>query len=65
MQVTINGTVEAISPCTIEQLVHEKGLRPDALVVEHNLTIVKQPQWHQIQLAEGDTLELLSFVGGG
>ena len=65
MRVTINGTVEALGPCTIEQLVHEKGLRPEVLVVEHNLTIVKQPEWSQIQLAEGDTLELLSFVGGG
>ncbi len=65
MEVTINGTVESIVPCTIEQLVQQKGLRGDGLVVEHNFTIVKQSQWAGTRIAEGDTLELLSFVGGG
>jgi len=65
IRVTINGKTESVGAGTIEQLVHDKGLRPEALVVEHNFTIVKQPQWSRIQLSEGDTLELLSFVGGG
>ena len=65
MELTINGTVESIAPCTIEQLVQHKGLRVEGLVVEHNLLIVKQPEWADIRLSEGDTLELLSFVGGG
>jgi len=65
IRVTINGKTESVGAGTIEQLVHDKGLRPEALVVEHNFTIVKQPQWSRIRLSEGDTLELLSFVGGG
>jgi thiamine biosynthesis protein ThiS len=65
MQVTINGKVEEMAPCTIGQLVRGRGLKPEALVAEHNQCIVRQPQWDQIQLQEGDTLELLSFVGGG
>jgi thiamine biosynthesis protein ThiS len=65
MQVIVNGKVEGIGPCTIDQLVRERGLKPEALVVEHNQAIVRQAQWGQIQLQEGDVLELLSFVGGG
>lgn len=65
MEVTINGTAESIAPCTIEELVQQRGLRVEGLVVEHNLTIVKQPEWAETRLSEGDTLELLSFVGGG
>lgn len=65
MEVTINGTTESIDPCTIAQLVRQKGLRTDGLVVEHNFTIVKQPRWAETRLADGDHLELLSFVGGG
>lgn len=65
MQIKINGRVEDIAPCTIDQLVRQKGLKPEALVVEHNLNIVKQAQWSRIALQDGDTLELLSFVGGG
>lgn len=65
MQIRINGNTEEITPCTIAQLVSQRGLNPRSLVVEHNLNIVKQDQWPEIELTEGDTLELLSFVGGG
>jgi thiamine biosynthesis protein ThiS len=65
MQIEINGQMEEIAPCTIAALVRQKGLKPEALVVEHNLNIVKQDQWSRIELQAGDTLELLSFVGGG
>ena len=65
MQVTINGKVEQMAPCNIDQLVRQRGLKPEALVVEHNQRIVKQAQWNEIQLQEGDCLELLRFVGGG
>jgi sulfur carrier protein len=65
MQLTINGREEEIMARTIAELVHQKGLDADRLVVEHNMNIVKQDQWRYVQLREGDTLELLSFVGGG
>ena len=65
MQVKVNGRPERLTPCTIADLVHRKGLDTEALVVEHNLTIVRQDQWAATALRDGDTLELLSFVGGG
>ena len=65
MQVTINGKVETIKPGDLEALVKAKGLNRDALVIEHNQKIIKRENWGQIQLKENDTLELLSFVGGG
>ncbi len=65
MQITVNGQREEVEPCTISQFVQSKGLKPEALVVEHNQEIVKQERWAQIQLNENDALELLSFVGGG
>ncbi|RJQ75431.1 MAG: sulfur carrier protein ThiS [Desulfobacteraceae bacterium] len=65
MQITINGRSEKIAACTIAELVRQKGLNPDRLVVEHNLNIVKQDLWSRIVLRDGDLLELLSFVGGG
>ncbi len=65
MRVTINGKVETIEPCTLETLVTSKGLNRDALVIEHNRNIIKRENWKQVQLQEDDTLELLSFVGGG
>jgi sulfur carrier protein len=65
MQITVNGKPETIRPCTIADLVKGKGLKAEALVVEHNRCIVRQAQWAAIQLRENDCLELLSFVGGG
>ncbi len=65
MQITINGKVETIEPGDLESLVKAKGLNRDALVIEHNQKIIKRKNWGQIQLKENDTLELLSFVGGG
>ncbi len=65
MRVTINGKSEQVPAGTIEQLVRQRGLKPEALVVEHNQRIVRQAQWAQVRLQEGDILELLRFVGGG
>lgn len=65
MKITINGKQETIQPCTISEFVASRGLSPDALVVEHNQRIVKQDAWGRVRLEENDTLELLSFVGGG
>lgn len=65
MKITINGEAAIMEPCTIAQLVRQRDLKPEAVVVELNMQIVKQNQWSQIQLKDGDILELLSFVGGG
>jgi sulfur carrier protein len=65
MEIIVNGQKETTPPCSIAELVTNKGLAPRALVVELNQQIIKQQQWPIIQLKEDDRLELLSFVGGG
>ena len=65
MEIVVNGIKENGESCTLAQLVERKGLNPGALVVELNQQIIKQEQWPQTQLNNGDRLELLSFVGGG
>ena len=63
--VHINGEENRLQPCTIEALVAARKLVAASLVVEHNGRIVKQPDWRTMTLRQGDTLELLHFVGGG
>ncbi len=65
MKIKVNGKQEDIAPCTILEFVRLKGLKEDAVVVEHNFEIVKQKKWHGVNLQDKDNLELLSFVGGG
>ena len=66
MQVRINGIETAVPDgVTIHELVLARKLVPEALVVEHNQSIVRRETWPTITLAEHDALEFLSFVGGG
>lgn len=65
MQLKVNGKYETGEPCSIADYVQAKGLNPTSLVVEYNHKIIKQDQWDAVQLKDNDTLELLSFVGGG
>ena len=65
MNITVNGKNESVSTDTIAIYIRNKGLNPNALVVEHNGQVVGSDLWDQTLLREGDQLELLSFVGGG
>lgn len=66
MNIRINGKVEAFTgPSTIEVLVSDKGLSADRIVVEHNNRIVSKEDWPGIVLRENDSVEIVSFVGGG
>jgi thiamine biosynthesis protein ThiS len=65
MEITINGKTEDMEARTLADLVRMRAVDPSGLVIEHNLRIVRQAHWAVTPLAEGDTVELLSFVGGG
>ncbi len=65
MQITLNGEQIATAGQTLHEMVLEKGFNPDTVIAEVNLQLIKKEDWQQTVLAEGDTVELLSFVGGG
>jgi len=66
MNIRINGKDETLkSPSTVEVLVSEKGLSADRIVIEYNRRIVPQEEWPGIMLRENDSIEIVSFVGGG
>jgi len=64
----INGqsrTLDLAAPATLAQVLHQLGLKPDRVAVEHNATIVARPAWAETSVAPGDRLEIVHFVGGG
>jgi len=66
MNIQLNGqtkTIEGIK--TLKGLISTFAKNPDHVIAEVNGTIVKTPQWEETSLNEGDTIELISFVGGG
>jgi thiazole synthase len=66
MNVSINGDKRSLeSPLTLAALVDSLGMKPDRVAVERNREIVPRDQWLATELAEGDQLEIVHFVGGG
>lgn len=66
MQIQVNGaSVTVTDGITLKQLVNERGLIAERIVIEHNRSIIPAERWSEVKLADGDTLEIVSFVGGG
>lgn len=64
--VQVNGEPRRFTAgITLARMLAELGLDPRAVVVEHNRRIVRREGLAAARLAEGDTIELVHFVGGG
>jgi len=66
MNLVINGKETSFStPLTLAGLVEQLGMKSYRVAVELNHDIVPRDQWSTTNLAEGDRLEIVHFVGGG
>lgn len=52
-------------PCTVEQFLQQRNCPLKQVAVELNGAIVPKAQYAAVVLKEEDTLEVVSFVGGG
>jgi thiamine biosynthesis protein ThiS len=66
MRINVNGRQqEEKDGLTVAELVAALSLEPRRVAVERNKRIVPRAQYAQTPLAEGDTLEIVTLVGGG
>ena len=66
LRLTVNGEPRDLpGPATLLDLLAALGLDPRTVVVERNREIVRRPQLGETRVADGDTIELVHFVGGG
>ena len=66
MIIKINGKENSVeTKMNLHELITDKKLSPEKIVVEHNFNIVPQDKWQDIVLDENDTIEIVSFVAGG
>lgn len=66
MQIKVNGEMrEMAEGSTMLDLIRSLGLEERVMASALNMEIVKQDAWGSAVLQEGDTIELLDFVGGG
>jgi thiamine biosynthesis protein ThiS len=64
--VTVNGEPRRVpGPATLLDLLAHLGLDPRTVVVELNREIVRRTRLGETTVAEGDSVELVHFVGGG
>ncbi len=65
INVKVNGVIMNVSASTIAELLSELQIDPDRVVVEVNLGIVKRERFNEFTIKDGDSIEIVNFVGGG
>ena len=62
----LNGkTVDLKEEISVEQLLKDYDLNPQKVVVEVNMEILDEEVYSTYLLKNEDTVEVISFVGGG
>ena len=66
MHIKVNGETREVSEnTTLLELIRSLGIEAKVMAAAVNMQIEKQDGWTSAVLHEGDTVELLDFVGGG
>ena len=66
IRVRLNGKDREIQPgLSVQELVESLDLNPQLIVVELNREILARERLEEIEISEGDQVELVHFVGGG
>lgn len=66
IQVVVNGQPRAVAAgATVQDLIAALGLAGKPVAVERNREVVPKAKHGETELAAGDQLEVVTFVGGG
>ena len=63
--VRINGEENSLAGMNLLEYLKDAGYQPEKIVVERNLEIIPRDQLQNTVIQENDSIEVLSFVGGG
>lgn len=65
MKVLINGELKEVKSTSVFELISELGLSNKKLAVELNKEIVSREIYSAKEIKDGDSLEIVHFIGGG
>ena len=65
MELKVNGKAMTTSAESLKDLLSELDIVPGKVAVEVNLSIVKKMDYSDFILRDGDSIEIVNFVGGG
>lgn len=65
VKITVNGEEKEVGAVTLQQLLEGLAIDPRRVAVEFNRSILPKNSYDSTLLADGDSLEIVHFVGGG
>ncbi|MGE0268539.1 MAG: sulfur carrier protein ThiS [Candidatus Omnitrophota bacterium] len=66
MNIRINGSERTFTGTkNLNEIILQFRKDNRRVIAELNGEIIKSPRWEEIVMKDGDTLELVTFVGGG
>ena len=69
LQLKVNGEIQRLDPApepaNLKAVIAALGHNPQLVVVEHNGMIAPRRLWASTTVADNDTLEIVTIVGGG
>jgi len=65
MRISINGLEKEVSSSNVWQMLIDLDLNPEITIVEKNSNIINRDGYKTEPLKNGDTFELIRFMGGG
>ncbi len=65
MVLRVNGEGYTTEKETIIELLRELEIIPERVAVEVNLKVLKRKDFEDYRLRDGDSVEIVYFVGGG
>ena len=69
MKIKVNGEEKKIElnedNALLSTALNLMGYKPNTIVVELNNLIINSLKWGKVKLKDGDSLEIVSIVGGG
>lgn len=64
--IKVNGKeVDNANGISLDKIIIREGYSLQRIVVELNGDIISKSQYDQINIKDGDSIEVVSFVGGG
>lgn len=66
-KIIVNGEAQEVElPLNLAELIKKNNvLQPDMVSVQVNDDFVDRNEWEGLQIAEGDSIDFLYFMGGG
>jgi sulfur carrier protein len=65
MTLKVNGEALSTAAETVQALIEELDVAAGGVAVEVNLAVVRKRDYATFRLKDGDTVEIVNFVGGG